>query len=94
MLIDTRHSIDGRWYWTGQAWCYLVTFPSSAPASDRSAVLGWLKNYAAQIRRERPLWWVEIHIDPDVYRIEATPFGTLSEYLSFGLQRMIYTHAT
>lgn len=75
-MFIPRGSIDPvtyGWYQDQFGWHFVVDIPNWLSPAERNGMLGWLQDYAATIRRERPLWAVRIHPTQSGFLLDAFP---------------------
>jgi hypothetical protein len=68
------------WYRDPTGWHFVVNVPSWAGPSERLQLMQWLDSYAKTIRKERPLWAVQIRSGPTGFTLDARPSRDPAEF--------------
>jgi len=69
------------WYRDQQAWHFVVNIPSWAGVAERQELARWLDSYAKTIRKERPLWVVQVKPNGNRFVLDAYPSRNEAELL-------------
>ena len=61
---------------------FVVRVPAKALASDRIAILKWLRQFSEQIRIQQPFWIVRLHSFPGGYFLNVIPTEGIEDFVS------------
>jgi hypothetical protein len=71
---------------TSDGWDIEVLIPQNAPASDRVAVLEWVRQYRNQVRSAHPFWSVVFHPSSSRFVLEIRRANNDKELIAMGEQ--------
>lgn len=74
------------WHRDQVGWHFVVNIPSWVGMAQRQELMQWLQNYAATIRKERPLWAIRIKPSWDAIILDAYPSRDETELVEHLLQ--------
>lgn len=71
---------------TSDGWTIEVLIPRRVPASDRMAILEWIRQYRTQVRAAHPFWSVVFHPFSDRFVLEIRRANNDKELIAIGEQ--------
>ena len=82
MFVPLRtDAITYRWEDSPDGKNFVVRLPSKSPASDRAAIVEWLREFAEQIRSEHHFWIVRLNSFPGGYFLTVIPTSGVEEFV-------------
>lgn len=69
------------WYRDEFAWHFVVNVPCGAGTDERQDLVRWLEDYARTIRKERPLWVVQMRPAQNGFVLDAYPSRDQVEFV-------------
>jgi hypothetical protein len=85
-MIVPLNAITYGWEETARGRRFVVRMPKHTSASDKLALIDWLKRFADQIRTQHPYWIIDFQTFSNGYALDIVPTSSVEDFLEQSLR--------